>query len=101
MTAPAATACALFKCVCDAGKGVFDRLFVDHAGVIVVGPFAGVGVVGMAGVRQRLEHVVEAGDAAELRLSCRGHFASRSMIHATSGAGTKRHLRRGPAMTLR
>ena len=27
--------------------------------------------------------------------------ASRSMIHSTSGAATKRHLRSGPAMTLR
>lgn len=26
---------------------------------------------------------------------------SRCMIHFTSGAGTKRHLRNGPAMTLR
>lgn len=32
----------------------------------------------------------------------RGLFqASRSMIHSTSGAGMKRQLRRGPAMTLR
>lgn len=31
----------------------------------------------------------------------RGHFASRFRIHSTSGAATKRHLRRGPAMTLR
>lgn len=28
-------------------------------------------------------------------------YPSRSMIHSTSGAGTKRQLRRGPAMTLR
>jgi hypothetical protein len=27
--------------------------------------------------------------------------ASRFRIHSTSGAGTKRHLRKGPAMTLR
>ncbi len=27
--------------------------------------------------------------------------ASRSMIHSTSGAATKRHLRKGPAITLR
>ncbi len=29
------------------------------------------------------------------------HFVSRSMIHSTSGAGMKRHLRNGPAITLR
>lgn len=28
-------------------------------------------------------------------------YASRSMIHSTSGAGTKRHFLSGPAMTLR
>ena len=33
-----------------------------------------------------------------VRLGC---HLSRSMIHSTSGAGTKRQLRRGPAMTLR
>ena len=30
-----------------------------------------------------------------------GPHASRCMIHSTSGAGTKRHLRSGPAITLR
>ncbi len=34
--------------------------------------------------------------AMELR-----YFASLSMIHSTFGSGTKRHLRSGPAMTLR
>ncbi len=40
--------------------------------------------------------------ATRLLIQCTvDHFASRSMIHSTSGAGMNRHLRSGPAMTLR
>lgn len=39
--------------------------------------------------------------SAKLLLMYRPGQASRSMIQATSGAGTKRHLRKGPAITLR
>lgn len=38
---------------------------------------------------------------AFLAAKCVRHFASLSMIHSTSGAATKRHLRFGPAITFK
>ncbi len=60
---------------CDAGfggvaasgyahEGVFDRLFVDEVGIVVIQPFDGLGVAGMIRIGSGFEHFIEAGNAA-------------------------------------
>ena len=82
---------ALCGCIAasgDAAEGDFDREGFEFIGIITIKPFAGVGVIGMAGVVSCVEHLVETADTAAVFGRAVAFTADEARVANAGVAGT-------------